>query len=247
MWGLSIQFWQSVVLWANIAALVAGVVTGASLFVSAFVSSNITDIIQADADSRITEARARGEEARAEAAKANERANAAAERTASLEKEVAEADVRAAEANKKAAEAQLELSRFREPRLLTPEQQAFITEKLKPFPNTQFDTGLSPNDGEQADFLWLLEPDITAAGWVHVPWVGPGGVVTQGPTRPPSGSVGATGVSIHLHPEQRERLLPAASALISALQDVGIAASDGGFNTHNNTPSAIHVLIGRKM
>jgi hypothetical protein len=103
MWGLSIQFWQSVVLWANIAALAAGVVTGAALFVSAWVSSSIADIIQEDADRRITEARTRGDEAREGAAKANERA--------------VEAEARAAEATQRAAEAR-ERTAITEERLL---------------------------------------------------------------------------------------------------------------------------------
>jgi hypothetical protein len=85
MWGLSVQFWQSVVLWANIVALLGAVLTGAALYVSAKVSSNIADVIQEDADKRITEARTRGDEARAEAAKANQRAQEAAERAAEAE------------------------------------------------------------------------------------------------------------------------------------------------------------------
>jgi hypothetical protein len=87
MWGLSLQFWQSVVLWTNIAALVAGVITGAALFVSAWVSSSIADIIQQDADRRIAEAQTKGEEAREGAAKANERAAKTEERAAQLERE----------------------------------------------------------------------------------------------------------------------------------------------------------------
>src|SRR5580704_281646 len=90
MWGLTLQFWQTVVLWANVVALAGGILTGAALFVSAWVSSNIADVVQQDADKRITEARTRGDEARADAAKANQRASEAAERAASLEKEAAE-------------------------------------------------------------------------------------------------------------------------------------------------------------
>jgi hypothetical protein len=90
MWGLTLQFWQTVVLWANVIALAGAVLTGAALFVSAWVSSNIADVIQQDADKRITEARTRGDEARADAAKANQRASEAAERAASLEKQAAE-------------------------------------------------------------------------------------------------------------------------------------------------------------
>jgi hypothetical protein len=102
MWGLSVQFWQSVVSWANIVALVGGVLAVPALFVSAWVSKNIADVVQQDADRRITEARTRGDEARADAAKANERASAAAERAA-------EAEARAAELQLKALELQKQL------------------------------------------------------------------------------------------------------------------------------------------
>ena len=74
---------QNLVLWANVFALVCGTLTGAALYVSAKLSSNIADVIQQDADKQIGEAQTRGDEARAEAAKANER-------TAGLEKEAAE-------------------------------------------------------------------------------------------------------------------------------------------------------------
>jgi hypothetical protein len=91
MWGFSAEFWQSVVSVANVIALVGAVATGAALFVSAYVSSDIADRVEREADTKIAEARAQGDEARAEAAKANERASAANERAAALEKEAAEA------------------------------------------------------------------------------------------------------------------------------------------------------------
>jgi hypothetical protein len=67
-------------LWANVVALACGVLTGAALFVPAWVSSNIAGVVQQNADQRILEARTRGDEARADAAKANQRASEAAER-----------------------------------------------------------------------------------------------------------------------------------------------------------------------
>jgi hypothetical protein len=87
MWGLTIQFWQSVVFWANIVAFAAGFFAVAALFVSALVSPKIADVIQRDADSRIAEARTRGDEARADAARANQLASEATERASALEKE----------------------------------------------------------------------------------------------------------------------------------------------------------------
>jgi hypothetical protein len=126
MWGLTLQFWQSVVLWANVVALAGGVLTGAALFVSAWVSSNIADVVQQDADRRITEAQTRGDEARADAAKANQRASEAAERAASLEKETALANERAAEL-KLALEKEIAA---RQPRLINPQQRVQLVAAL---------------------------------------------------------------------------------------------------------------------
>jgi hypothetical protein len=140
------------------------------------------------------------------------------------------------------------LLRFRTPRgVLFKEGPtgAFITNAIRQFAGTQFDTGLAIS-GEQADFLWALQPTLLAAGWVHEPWRGAGLFVTQGKDRPLSGSVGATNVEIHIHPQSREKLLPAATALVAALNKMGIAATDAGFNTNSENVSAIHILIGDK-
>ncbi len=163
-----------------------------------------------------------------------------------LRREIADANERAAEADARAAEAKLELEKFRKPRLPTTGQLASITEKLKPFAGTEFDTGFSPGDREQQDFLWILEPAIMAAGWTQVDWANPYGDVFRRGDRPLSGPAAVIGVSIEIHPEQRDRLLPAAEALASALKDIGIEAKAGEFNVHNTNPDAIHVLIGRK-
>lgn len=98
MWGFSLQFWQVVFFWATVTAAVAGGISITAAFVSAMVGYQITDLVQADADKRISEASARGDEARAEAAKANEAVAKAHERTTILENETALANERAAKA-----------------------------------------------------------------------------------------------------------------------------------------------------
>jgi len=122
-----------------------------------------------------------------------------------------------------------------------------ITNKLMAFGGTEFDCAFARNSGEQADFWWLLQPALTAAGWKNVPWrygqwVGGG---SQG-GRPETGEAAATNVEIHLHPEQQDTLKPAASALISALNDVGIDARYYDFNIYNDNRSALHIAIGEK-
>jgi hypothetical protein len=162
--------------------------------------------------------------------------------------EIARLHLETANANARAKEAELALVKFRAPRLPNKEQLARIAEKLKPFAGTKFDVGLSGNSGEQADFLWRLEsalanlePDVPNAGWIELAWGG-----LQRGNRPASGSVAAQNVEIHLHPESREKLLPAANGLISVLKEIGIEAKDAGFNAHSTNVDAIHILIGDK-
>jgi len=163
------------------------------------------------------------------------------------DRQLAKYEARTAEANQKALEAALELTRFREPRrsLLTQEALASITAKLRTFPGTQFDSGYARTSGEQQDFWWDLEPAIVAAGWVHVRWSGTGDVIIQG-NRPLSGDIAADNVEIHLHPESRSELEPAAKALVVALNEAGIATRDAGFNTHSGNTRAVHIMIGEK-
>jgi hypothetical protein len=183
------------------------------------------------------------------------------EEIARLHLETAQIQERAAQLEKEAAEARLSLTRLQTPRatLLTNATLDTIAEKLKPFAGTKFDTGLAGNSGEQADFLWRLEMALTNlpppenrlnADWMEISWgfnrVGVGAQALQRGTRPVSGSVAAQNVEIHLHPEYRAKLLPAATALISALNDVGIVAKEVGFNAHSSNDDAIHVLIGEK-
>jgi hypothetical protein len=93
MWGFSLQFWQSVFIWATIVTVVSGTVAVTAAFVSTWVGYKISGVVQADADRRIAEAGATAATANAEAAKAKEAAAKAHERAAGLEKEAAEARV----------------------------------------------------------------------------------------------------------------------------------------------------------
>ena len=141
-----------------------------------------------------------------------------------------------------------ELDRFRTPReYLLKSKTDEITKKLTPFAGVEFDCAFASNSGEQANFWYDLQPALIAAGWKNVPWrygESTGGHTQAG--RPETGEVAVTNVEIHLHPEQRGKLASAASALISALNNVGIEARDMDFNAHNSNCTAIHILIGEK-
>ena len=55
-------------------------------------------------------------------------------------------------------------------------------------------------------------------------------------------------VSIEMHPDHREALLPAAEALCKALNEIGITASvaEKLIGAISTTADAIHVLVGEK-
>jgi hypothetical protein len=140
-----------------------------------------------------------------------------------------------AQLERETAEAQLGLKKLRTDRvtLLTPEARAVILSRLTPFLGTKFDTGASGSSGEQADFLWEFRPLLQTAGWELVPWAGPGLPISFGNTGlPVMGTVAAQDVEIHVHPESRAQLGPAAAALVAALNEIGVPAIDRGQNSH---------------
>ena len=63
LWGHSLGFWQSVVFWSIVISALAGSVGITAAFVSALVGYNVSNVVQKDADIRISEANARAAEA----------------------------------------------------------------------------------------------------------------------------------------------------------------------------------------
>ena len=221
MWGLSIQFWQAVVSWANVVALVCAVLTGAALFLSAYVSSNISDIIQGDADRRIAEARTRGDEARAQAAEANERASAAAERAATLEKE--------------AAEARLKLAQITMPRHLTPEQ----VETLKPLLMAVPSNGKVVVKGR-----WPDEEALTFTQQISGIMSKAGFDVVESPSAQHVLSLGNVGVNIIVRDINNPP--PASSLVQAAFKQVGLEMPGISDPTHVPETDVFWIMIGSR-
>jgi hypothetical protein len=131
-----------------------------------------------------------------------------------------------------------------------------MVERLKPFAGTKFDIGHSKYGREEWDFLWLFEPLPAAAGWLFLDWV-PGSLPHPGVFRKVNwtmkphvyGTANVSNVVIELSPENRKKLLPAATALAEALSAVGIDAGIGAdqpINWVSTTADAIHILVGPK-
>jgi hypothetical protein len=158
--------------------------------------------------------------------------------------------------NKELAEAKLELARVITPRcdVIAPHKEEII-EKLLPFEGTKFDVAHSKWGREEWDFLWWLEEIIEKGKWVFVDW-NPGPLPHPGvfPKRNWTMRVhtyGATNVSdvvVQLDDENREKLLPAATALVDALNGIGIRASapQRNINWNSATKDAVHILVGQK-
>jgi hypothetical protein len=163
-----------------------------------------------------------------------------------------ETEEKITEARKETASAKLELAKITTPRwkLLTADAEASIVGKLLPFAGTKFDVGHARNGREQWDLLWHLEKTFFQAKWEFVDWNGVPRFTKINWTRQPHayGEANVSNVSIELDPTQRDRLLPAATGLSTALNDVGIATviEDAPINAISGTSDAIHILVGTK-
>jgi hypothetical protein len=119
MWGYSVQFWEIVFRIVTIGALIFGGFTAATAFASAWIGYQLTDIVQKDANRRITEAEAKVSDsavkiatANADVAKANEKAAAAQASVAGANERIAEAKADAAKAISSAAGANAKAADF---------------------------------------------------------------------------------------------------------------------------------------
>ncbi|RQH12681.1 hypothetical protein [Bradyrhizobium sp. RP6] len=160
----------------------------------------------------------------------------------------AENDAKLAAALNRAASAEEELFAFRTTRrhVIGP-QQAQLTNLMRPFAGAVFDTAMSHFEREIGDILWDIEAALDAAGWQQIDWAAPAyASAIRRNLRPISGSALAQNVEIEIDPSQRQSLLPAADALIRALNQIGIDAREAPYTSVNGNPHAIHVMVGPK-
>jgi len=150
-------------------------------------------------------------------------------------------------ANERAAKAELELAKFKAPRMLSLEQQAQIADKLKAFAGTLYDAGIGPaGDPEPLYLLRSIHAALSQAGWVQIAWTEQGAQTYTEPPMPAVGLTMVTNVIIDVNPNWWVKYGPAATALAAALAVEGIAAIPDSQPTSINS-DAIHVRIGRKL
>jgi hypothetical protein len=160
-----------------------------------------------------------------------------------------ESDARLADALTRAAAAQEELVKFRTPRatLLTDAARTLLLERLRPFQGTIFVIGHDNLDREVWDFLWVLEPIISEAGWIHSDWQG--GQRFRKQTWPGEhwyGIANVMNVSIEVQPSEEAALLPAAEALAEALRAVSVDAVRAYHNNSSINTESVRLLVGPK-
>jgi hypothetical protein len=141
-------------------------------------------------------------------------------RVAGVETELAKQRERTAIAEKSASDAALALARFKQPRILSKEQQDRIAAKVKSFAGTTFDVAAS-NRSEPLTLVVQIEESLSSAGWKELNWPGStDGQANTLITRPGKTSVGMaieTGVTIQVKISEKAELLGAAKILASAL------------------------------
>jgi uncharacterized coiled-coil protein SlyX len=200
------------------------------------------------AKSDIADADARAAGAQADATRATERAAAleadaakAQERIATLEKEAAAATAAIADANGRAGEAQSASEKFREPRILTLEQQARITAAVAPYAGQEYSLSVAAGSESEA-LLCAIDAALTAAQWKRIPSSDSITVDTK------CGTVGINtrpGLSVRLSDKAETEQQWNVLVLVNALRAEGIAV-DGEIDAKNTSPTAIAVMVGAK-
>jgi hypothetical protein len=141
MWGYSIEFWNSIIVWGTAIAAVTGAISVTSAFVAGIVGYRVSDIVQKTTSAQIAEANARAEAARQASA----------------------------EANARAAEATLALERYKAPRSIDRAGLELIMSKLSAFAGQKYQVTTFWDLKEPMGFSNELHAALQRAGWNFVP------------------------------------------------------------------------------
>ncbi|MEI9925562.1 MAG: hypothetical protein WDN50_20830 [Bradyrhizobium sp.] len=174
-------------------------------------------------------------------AKANERIAELSTQSEQLRKDTAEAQ-------RGAAEAQLDLAKFRAPRILSAEQLDKLVVAMRPFAGTPVTFGVF-QDPESAAFLEQISTALLSAGWVEQEWKSGGDIVwTRAPPHPIAGFTYVTGVYVQADgPSHSSDFGPIVVKLAKLLSNAGVEAkSEIGRMPENSNNAAIKILIGQK-
>jgi hypothetical protein len=184
------------------------------------VGYQISDIVQADADRRIEDARSKGDEARSNAARANERATALAKETENLRG------------------ANLKLEAQVAPRRLTSQQQQSIASSLVRFGGRRVQIKSYAMDVEAAILGQQIMDILTAAN------------IVRDDRRMSEGALGAIAIGVHITGEDKELIDAALAAFSSigtlVVSSEPVPHTAGIVLGDDMTPSAAIIFVGVK-
>lgn len=195
MLGFDLHWWETAMLVSLGVAAIAAALVGVATYAVVHLQRQEAKTTAAEFAQYKVDAGVKIAEASEGAAKADERA--------------AQANERAANAEHKAAEANLALEIFKAPRSLTRSQQDRLRDKLELFRGVSIDIFRFGETPEIVRFSTLLVVPLKEAGWSPRDWNSIGGGA-------------ATGVLVMTRQGTDNNVLMAASALVTALRDVGI-------------------------
>ena len=147
-----------------------------------------------------------------------------------------------AQAQERAAQAQLELGKYRAPRVLTAEQQRAIEEALRPFAGQQYALSVAPGI-EPAALLCVLDGVLSRAGWIQHAAIGS---VTVGTDCGTAALNGLSGIDARRGPDATPATIAAINALGAALAPTEAAARLATDPVNNQTRDVIILMVGAK-
>lgn len=156
----------------------------------------------------------------------------------------AQANERAAIATNQAAQAQLALVKFREPRVLTSEQQMGLVETLRQYPRQEFSLSVAAGQ-EAAGFACLLDSVLKKAGWIRndaAPFLNLSVNTDCGPI--PINL--ASDVHIRVVPAAPREVAARAELLLNALNDAGIVVHSAKDPINIPNHRSIEIMVGAK-
>jgi hypothetical protein len=164
----------------------------------------------------------------------------------SVETELAKQRERTAKAEKDASDAALALAQFKQPRILSPQQQASLITDAKSFTGQNFAFAVFP-DPEPQSLTRVIDGLLKSAGWKRVPsQIQRQGGVLMDIAGETAAQISDSGVDAYIAPDDQGSVA-AQHALCSALTAAGIHCE-----THRTPqlegkmPRAITISIGKK-
>jgi hypothetical protein len=161
---------------------------------------------------------------------------------AEAKKSVSAANERATVSEKRAAEARLALEKYKAPRILSPEQQSQLTERLRQFERTPFEFSVTP-DPEAIALMGQLAMALTESGWE---WNVTSPLVFRNANRSDAEVHAVFGVQIQVDERKKQQWERPAIELRETLHAAGIEVTAEVVKAGSNDPSAIHIRIDHK-